>query len=109
MRGTVAVSVLLMALLACPLVASAEEIPPDVLARIKATIAQRYPGNYAVQKMLVDTDVASWQKLQRNDTDIPDAVFFEIRDRVAQRYPDHYSVQQMLVEADVQAWKELNQ
>lgn len=109
MRGTVTVSVLLMATLLCPIAASAEEISAEVLARIKAYVAQQYPGNYAVQKMLVDADVASWQKLQRNDTDAPDAVFFEIRDRVAQQYPDHYSVQQMLVEADAKAWKELNQ
>lgn len=109
MRGTVAVSILLMVLLSCPLAASAEEIPPDVLARIKAQIAQEWPGNYSVQKTLVDANVAGWQKLQRNYTDIPDQVFFEIRDRVAAEWPDQYSVQATLVEANVKAWKELNQ
>ena len=107
MRGTITVSVLLMALSLCTTASHAEDIPVEVLARIKANIANEWPGNYSVQKTLVDANVASWQKLQRNYTDIPDKVFYEIRDRIAAEWPDNYSVQETLVTAQAKAWKEL--
>ena len=107
MRGTITVSVLLMALSLCTTASHAEDIPVEVLARIKANIANEWPGNYSVQKTLVDANSKSWQKLQRNYTDIPDKVFYEIRDRVAAEWPDNYSVQETLVTAQAKAWKEL--
>lgn len=89
------------------LTATAGDIPDEVLARIKKNAADQWPGQYSLQKTLVDAHVKSWEKLQHNYTDIPDSVFFEIRDRKAREWPDQYSLQETLVDADAKAWKEL--
>ena len=104
----IALVVIMLTSLLFPASIFAENIPDDVLARIKSKIAERYPGNYSMQKMLVDADVNSWKELQRNYTGVPDSVFLDIRGRVAERYPDNFSMQKMLVDADAKAWKELN-
>lgn len=88
---------------------AAGDTPDEVLARIKKNVSDQWPGQYSLQKTLVDAHIKSWEKLQRNYTDIPDTVFFEIRNRKAREWPDQYSLQETLVDADVKAWKELNQ
>lgn len=109
MRMTAGVTVLLAALILWPIQASAENIPNEVLARIKNRITNENPGEYYLQKILVDAEVKSWLELQHNYTDVPDSVFFEIRDRKARENPDQYYLQKILVDADAKAWKELNQ
>ncbi len=80
-----------------------------VVTQIKSRIAAEHPGDYYLQKILVDAEIKSWQELQHNYTDIPDSVFNEIRDRKAQEHPNQYHLQQILTDADVKAWKELKQ
>ena len=105
----IALVVIMLTTLLFPASTFAENIPENVLARIKKNVSDQWPGQYSLQKTLVDAHVKSWLKLQRNYGDIPDSVFFEIRDRKAREWPDQYSLQETLVDADVKAWKELNQ
>src|SRR6266550_2711697 len=43
--------------------AAAQEIPPDVMKRVRADIEARYPDNYSMQKLLIEDQVRSYRAL----------------------------------------------
>jgi selenocysteine lyase/cysteine desulfurase len=47
----------LLALLSGSSASLAQEVPPEVVSRIKAKVAERYPDNYSMQKVLVDDQI----------------------------------------------------
>ena len=108
MRKKLIVTVLFLSSILFQTLSSAQDIPEDVLIKIKKQIATEQPDDYFAQKLLVDADVKCWLELQQNYTDVPDSVFIKIKNYEAQKYPNQFFFQKAMVDADVKAWKELN-
>ena len=44
--------------------AAAQDMPVDVMRRVRASVEARYPDNYSMQKLLIDDQVSSYRFLQ---------------------------------------------
>ncbi len=88
---------------------SSQDIPANILQKIKDRHAAEYADNYYLQKILVDADVKAYKELQSySDPDVPGETMQRIIQNHARDYPDNYYLQQILVDADVKAYKELH-
>lgn len=97
---------LLMATL--PLV-HAESMPDNVLSRVKEQTSAEYPGNYAVQKLMLDEQKKAYKFLSTYvPKSVPPDILKKIKEDAASQYTDNYAVQKMIVEEQVKAYLELN-
>ena len=86
--------------------AFAQDVPPDVLAKIRAPIEARYPDNFSMQKTLLNDQIASYRFLL---TYAPEGITPEriqqIKRPIEARYPDNYSMQKTLLENQVASFQ----
>jgi uncharacterized protein CbrC (UPF0167 family) len=76
---------------------SCEGVPSDITSEIKQAIASRYPGNYSVQRTLIEKQCEDYLALQSFRTDVPADILGGITETIARRYPGNYSVQRTLI------------
>ena len=71
----------------------AQEVPPAVMAKIRAPIEAKYPNNFSMQKTLIDDQIASYRFLLKYAPDgIAKEVLQKMRSPLEARYPDNYSM-----------------
>jgi hypothetical protein len=91
-------------------IAYAENMPADVLSRVRADTAAEYPDNYAVQKLMIDTQKKSYKFLSTYaPAKVPPDVLKKIMSDAAAEYPDNFGVQKLMVETQVKSYLELTQ
>jgi len=102
-------SALFIALTLFTTILYAEEMPSDILAKVKAHIASKFPDNYSLQKTLIEAQRQDYEFLANYaPPSVPPDVLAKIKAHIASNFPDNYSLQKTLIETQVDAYIELN-
>jgi len=83
----------------------ADQIPAQVLQRMRQSLARRYPRDTAMQEKTLSAEVEAYAQVQKfAASGIPPQVLEEIRRAAAGRYPDSFSMQKTMMDAEVEAY-----
>jgi len=87
----------------------ADQIPAQVLQRMRQSLARRYPRDASMQEKALGAEVEAYGQIQRYSAGgVPAQILGEIRQAAADRYPDSYSMQKTAVDAEVEAYRQLD-
>lgn len=91
-------------------IAFAQSIPPDIQQKIRQIYAEKYPGNFSMQKALINDQFASYKFIQswKPEQGVPSEVLEKVKNIYKQKYPYNFSMQKVLVQDQVKSYLELN-
>jgi len=87
-----------------------DDIPIDVIDRIKKRHAIRYEGNFTMQEIMFTNDVNAYLELRNYKNDgVPRNVIEQIKREQAINHRDNYIMQKIMLDNDVRSYLELNE
>lgn len=113
MRKTAVTAALVAALFVAAPVAAQETdaavVPDSIVEAIKASAAEEWPDDYAMQRHVLETESAAylWIVGYEAPEGVPDDVAERIRAKAAEEWPHQYTMQKYVIEQQVAAYLEL--
>jgi hypothetical protein len=90
-------------------VTSSISIPAEILNEIKKRHEIKFPDDYSMQRIMVNSDVKAYKELKTySDGQVPSEILKRILEKRAQEFPGNFSMQRIMVNSDVKAYKELH-
>jgi hypothetical protein len=95
--------------IAAPTTGVAQDIPAEVMAKIRIAAARDHPDDYSVQEYVIEEQVESFHFLSGyQPANIPPGVLDRIKAKAKKDHPYDYSVQQYVIEEQVEAYLNLH-
>ena len=90
--------------------ALAQSVPADVEQRIRQIYADKYPGNFSMQKVLINDQFDSYKFIQRwnSEYNVSREILYKFKEIYDQKYPYNFSMQKVLIQDQVKSYLDLN-
>jgi hypothetical protein len=82
-----------------------QDMPHELLNKIKEKYAKKYPDDYSMQKVLINDQIECYRFLQNYEpSGVPYDIFNRIKSKIESRYPYDFSMQKVLIEDQVECY-----
>ena len=92
-----------------PVSAYAGPMPSDVEAKVKQKLSRQHPDSYALQKLLLDSEMAAYEQIQGYSYPrVPSNVVESVKNKLSRQHPDSYALQKLLLDSEMESYVKLN-
>jgi hypothetical protein len=86
----------------------AENMPDDVLARVKESAAEDWPDEFIIQKFIIASSKSAYRFLSTySPANVPPDVFKRIKRDAENDWPDEFGIQVLMIKGQVDAYRDL--